>query len=114
MVGDIRTLSPLLLPTIPLELSSSLKFQIPSPWSVGSLKTKSEDMKKKIQEVKLCHSLTSGRTFDAWSEFGSFRHVEEVVSCGTGGNPVGQLGDPLGRIQAAGIYLKSCLGLYLA
>ena len=61
--------------------------------------------------MKLCHSLTSGGTFNAWSEFGYFRHVEEVVSCGTGGNPVGQLGDPLGRIQAAGIYLKSYLGL---
>ena len=78
---------------------------------VGSLKIKSEDVKEKSQEVKLCHSLTSGGTFDAWSEFGSFRHVEEVASCGTGGSPVGQLGDPLGRIQAAGIYLKSYLGL---
>ena len=42
-----------------------------------------------------------------WSEFGSFRHVEEVVSCG---DLLAQLGDPLGQIQAAGIYLKYCLG----
>ena len=37
-----------------------------------------------------------------------FRHVEEVVKCES---PLGQLGDPLGQFQAAGIYLKSCLGL---
>ena len=76
-----------------------------------------EDQVRRCEEdsrIRHCHSLKSGRTFDAWSEFVSFRHVEEVVSCGTIGNPVGQLGDPLSRIQAAGIYLKSCLGLYLA
>ena len=59
--------------------------------TVGSLKTKSEDVKKKSQEVKLCHCLTSGENLRAWSEFDSFRHVEEVVSCD---DLLGQLGDP--------------------
>ena len=50
-------------------------------------------------------SSTPGQNLD------SFRHVEEVVNCGS---LLSQLGDPLGQFQAAGIYLKSFLGLYLA
>ena len=63
---------------------------------------------KKIQElviVKVKHlveSSTPGQNPDY------FRHVEEVVNCGS---LLGQLGDPLGQFQAAGIYLKSCLEL---
>ena len=36
-----------------------------------------------------------------WSKFGSFRHVEEVVSCD---DLLGQLGDPFW------VNIKSCLG----
>ena len=77
---------------------------------VGILKIKSE-YAKKIQElviVKVKHlveSSTPGQNPDY------FRHVEEVVNCDS---PLGQLGDPLGQFQAAGIFLKLCLGLYLA
>ena len=64
-------------------------------------------MKKKIQEfviVKVKHlveSSTPGQNLN------SFRHVEEVVSCG-------QFGDPLGQHQAAGINLKANLELCIA
>ena len=75
---------------------------------VGILKIKSE-YAKKIQElviVKIKHlveSSTPGQNPDY------FRHVEEVVNSGS---PLGQLGDPLGQIQAAGIYMKAYLGLH--
>ena len=66
-----------------------------------------EAMKKKIQEfviVKVKHlveSSTPGQNLN------SFRHVEEVVSCG-------KFGDPLGQHQAAGINLKANLELCIA
>ena len=74
---------------------------------VGILKIKLEAVKKKIQEsviVKVQHlveSSTPGQSLNY------FRHVEEVVSCG-------QFGDPLGQHQAAGINLKANLELCIA
>ena len=74
---------------------------------VGILKIKLEAVKKKIQEsviVKVQHlveSSTPGQNLNY------FRHVEEVVSCG-------QFGDPLGQHQAAGINLKANLELCIA
>ena len=39
------------------------------------------------------------------------RGVEEVLGCGVGDDPLGQLGDRVSQLQAAGIYLKANLGL---
>ena len=43
------------------------------------------------------------------------RHVKlkEAWGCGTGSDSLGQLGDPVGQIQAAGIYMKAYLEFYL-
>ena len=109
MVGDIRTLSPLLLPPAPNDsFGTFIKSQVPNPVPLECWHFEDQEaMKKKIQEfviVKVKHlveSSTPGQNPDY------FRHVEEVVSCG-------QFGDPLGQFQAAGIFLKLCLGLYLA
>ena len=40
------------------------------------------------------------------------RHVKEAWGCGAGSDSLGQLGDPVGQIQAAGIYMKAYLGLH--
>ena len=40
------------------------------------------------------------------------RHIKEAWGCGAGSDSLGQLGDPVGQIQAAGIYMKAYLGLH--
>ena len=40
------------------------------------------------------------------------RHAKEAWDCGAGSDSLGQLGDPVGQIQAAGIYMKAYLGLH--
>ena len=111
MVGDTRTLSPLLLPPSPnYSFGTFIKSQVPNPvplecWHFEDQVRSSEEEDSRIQH---CHSLKSGGILDTLVKVWFFQNVEEVVSCG---DPLGQLGDPLGPIQAAGIYLKSCLGV---
>ena len=110
MVGDIRTLSPILLPPTPnYSFGTLFKSQVPNPVPLECWHF--EDQVRRCEEdsrIRHCHSLKSGGIFDTLVKVWFFQNVEEVVSCG---DPLGQLGDPLGPIQAAGIYLKSCLGV---
>ena len=107
MVGDIRTLSPLLLPPSPnYFFGTFIKSQVPNPVPLECWQFEDQqDKKKKIQVSCHCQSLKSGGIFDTWSESRFFQ------TCGRSGISCGQFGDPLGQHQAAGINLKANLGL---
>ena len=107
MVGDIRTLSPLLLPPSPnYSFGTLVKSQVPNPVLLECWQF--EDQVRRCEEedsrIRRCQSLISGGIFDTWSESQFFQ------TCGRSGKLWSTWRSFLGQHQAAGIYLKSCLG----
>ena len=110
MVGDIRTLSPLLLPPSPnYSFGTFIKSQVPNPVPLECWQFEDQEVvKKKIQELRRCQSLISGGIFDTWSESQFFQ------TCGRSGKLWSTWRSFLGQHQAAGINLKVNLGLCIA
>ena len=110
IVGDIRTLSPLLLPPSPnYSFGTFIKSQVPNPVPLECWHF--EDQVRRREEdsrIRHCHSLKSGGIFNTLVRVWFFQ------TCGRSGKLWSTWRSFLGQHQAAGINLKVNLGLCIA